>query len=110
MDLFDILNLKFPNSDFMRDIILQDDGQGPYIKEWNLNIDIPTQIDLDQWGIDLIPQYEFQQNKITNQPIYSQLDLIDLKSIRAIRENDQTRIADLESQAAALRAQLLPVT
>tara|TARA_Y100001938_G_C7802977_1_gene288016 strand:- start:45 stop:368 length:324 start_codon:yes stop_codon:yes gene_type:complete len=28
--------------DFMKDVILQDDGKGAYIKEWNLSIDKPT--------------------------------------------------------------------
>lgn len=42
-----------------------------------------------------------------NPPILAQLQLIDLKSIRALREGDTQRIADLESQAAALRLQLM---
>ena len=30
------------NVDFLEDVLLQDDGQGAYIKEWNLNIAQPT--------------------------------------------------------------------
>jgi len=35
--------------DFTKDVILQDDsnGQGPYIKEWNLSIAKPTDAQLD---------------------------------------------------------------
>ena len=33
--------------DFTTDVILQDDGQGAYIKEWNLSIAQPTQEQLD---------------------------------------------------------------
>ena len=35
--------------DFLKDVKLQDDsnGQGPYIKEWNLDIAQPTQAQLD---------------------------------------------------------------
>ena len=33
--------------DFLNDVILQDDGNGAYIKEWNLNIAQPTQAQLD---------------------------------------------------------------
>jgi hypothetical protein len=29
--------------DFLKDVLLQDDGQGAYIKEWNLDIAKPTQ-------------------------------------------------------------------
>jgi len=33
--------------DFTSDVILQDDGQGAYIKEWNLDIAKPTDAQLD---------------------------------------------------------------
>jgi hypothetical protein len=33
--------------DFLNDVLLQDDGQGAYIKEWNLDIAQPTQEQLD---------------------------------------------------------------
>ena len=38
--------------------------------------------------------------------IYAELDLIDRKSIRAIREGDATRVQEWEQQAQALRAEL----
>ena len=33
--------------DFLNDVILQNDGQGDYIKEWNLDIAKPTDAQLD---------------------------------------------------------------
>jgi hypothetical protein len=33
--------------DFLNDVLLQDDGKGAYIKEWNLPIAKPTQAQLD---------------------------------------------------------------
>jgi hypothetical protein len=33
--------------DFRKDVLLQDDGQGAYIKEWNLDIPKPTLAQLD---------------------------------------------------------------
>ena len=33
--------------DFLNDVKLQDDGNGAYIKEWNLDIAQPTQAQLD---------------------------------------------------------------
>ena len=33
--------------DFLNDVILQDDGNGAYIKEWNLDIAQPTTAQLD---------------------------------------------------------------
>ena len=35
------------NVDFLQDVLLQDDGQGAYIKEWNLDIAKPTTAQLD---------------------------------------------------------------
>ena len=33
--------------DFLNDVLLQDDGNGAYIKEWNLDIPKPTMAQLD---------------------------------------------------------------
>jgi hypothetical protein len=33
--------------DFLKDVLLQDDGQGAYIKKWNLDIAKPTMAQLD---------------------------------------------------------------
>jgi hypothetical protein len=33
--------------DFRKDVLLQDDGNGVYIKEWNLDIPKPTMAQLD---------------------------------------------------------------
>jgi hypothetical protein len=33
--------------DFLKDVKLQDDGKGAYIKEWNLDIAKPTDAQLD---------------------------------------------------------------
>lgn len=38
--------------------------------------------------------------------IHAELEALDRKSIRALREGDATRIADIESQAEALRVEL----
>ena len=39
--------------DFLKDVMLQDesDGNGPYIKEWNLDIAQPTSAQLDSYEI-----------------------------------------------------------
>ena len=45
--------------------------------------------------------------RTANEEIQSRLDAIDAKSIRALREGDVARVADLEAQADALRSQLV---
>ena len=42
-----------------------------------------------------------------NAPIYAKLDELDRKSIRALREGDAARVAQIEAQASALRATLV---
>jgi len=37
------------NVDFLKNVILQDDGQGAYIKEWNLNIAQPTSEQIESY-------------------------------------------------------------
>ena len=41
-----------------------------------------------------------------NAPILAQLEALDAKSVRPLREGDSIRVAQLEQQAAELRAQL----
>jgi hypothetical protein len=37
--------------DFRTDVLLQDDGNGAYIKEWNLDIPKPTIAQLEQYNV-----------------------------------------------------------
>ena len=49
--------------DFINDVKLQDDGQGAYIKEWNLDTAQPTQEQLDALEAQA---NEYEANLITN--------------------------------------------
>lgn len=107
-----LLQLKYPEINIIRDVKLCDYklGNGPEIQQWFLEgVSQPSQDDLDAWQSDLaiIAAYTAEQNAIINAPIIDQLDIIDAKSVRALRTNDTGRLADLESQAVALRAQLV---
>jgi hypothetical protein len=48
---------------FINDVMLQDDGQGAYIKEWNLDTPQPTQAQLDALETQAD---EYEANLITN--------------------------------------------
>jgi hypothetical protein len=117
MTIIDIIRLKYPNIQNVTYWYTKQDGSpldDPYdgLVWENTDIPMPSKADVTQWMQDalLTAQYTFAQNKIANQLIYSQLDAIDAKSIRPLRENDTQRLADLTAQAVALRAQLLPVS
>ena len=61
--------------------------------------------------IILNPNYEErkrqEEKEAKRQEILKQLDLLDLKSIRAIRANDQEYIAKYEAEAEELRKELM---
>ena len=42
------LKEQFPNVSFLKDIILQDDGNGPYIKYWGIGSSQPTEEEINQ--------------------------------------------------------------
>ena len=113
MNLSELLQLKYPNANFLHDILLSDhgDGNGPVISKWNLPDLQPTQEQLTQWTIELQPAYEAQQRNLQfsliNADLLMQLEAIDKRSIRALRENDTTKIEELNSQASALRSKLI---
>ena len=48
---------------FLKDVILQDDGQGAYIKEWNLEKTKPTNAQLNALETQA---NEYEQNLITS--------------------------------------------
>ena len=112
MNLSEVLHLKFPTANFLKDIKLCDHGlgNGIEIQEWNLQgVPQPSAGDIATWMADpaIIAAYTAQQNAIANAPIIAQLDAIDAKSIRALRTNDTVRLTGLENQAIELRAQLV---
>ena len=97
-------------------VVMQDiqDGNGPFIGIWAVpNVPQPTLDQITAWQNDptTLQKYTLQQNAIANAPIQTQLDAIDLQSIRALREPgtaSTTKLTNLTTQAATLRAQLLP--
>ena len=71
--------------DFKKDVILQDDsnGQGPYIKEWNLEIPKPTLEQLNSFE-DAANTYEANQQVIqTRRSLYGSIE----QQIEYITEN-----------------------
>lgn len=61
MHLSEILKLKFTNIDFLNQVILRDEGAGPYIHKWDLSLGpCPTDEDLAKWAIELAPVKELE--------------------------------------------------
>jgi hypothetical protein len=54
--------------DFLKDVILQDDGNGAYIKEWNLDIAQPTEAQLNALETQA-NDYEYNQGQIQKRQI-----------------------------------------
>ena len=56
--------------DFLTDVLLQDDGNGAYIKEWNLDIAKPTQAQLDALDAQAQTYENNQQIIATRKSLY----------------------------------------
>lgn len=71
MNIQDILKTKYKNVDFIKDIILQDDGQGVYIKEWNIPNEVkPDRATLDQWAIEVQAEFKAQEKQHLRKEAY----------------------------------------
>lgn len=68
MPLNEIIKAKFPDVDFMRQVILQDDGKGAYIAQWGLDSPQPTDDDLVNWSNELETSYKQQEAVAVNFP------------------------------------------
>ena len=83
--------------DFRTDVKLQDDGNGAYIKEWNLDIPKPTMAQLDTYEAqaNIIEQNEVI--KATRKNLYGPLD----KQLEEIYDNGvdswKARIAQIKT-------------
>ena len=99
MNISEILRLKFPDANFMNQIVLQDDGQGVYIKKWDYpgHPEIPTEEELKQWEQEMIPvkaELEVIQNRREEYPpIGDQLDAL-LKYFEHKRSNGEDLMPD----------------
>ena len=56
--------------DLLNDVILQDDGQGAYIKEWNLDIPKPTMAQLDAFEAQATTYENNQRIIATRKSLY----------------------------------------
>jgi len=60
--------------DFTKDVKLKDDGQGPYIKEWNLSIAKPTNAQLDALDAQATTYENNQKIIATRKQLYGPWD------------------------------------
>ena len=83
--------------DFLKDVKLQDDGQGPYIKEWNLDIAQPTQAQLDALEAQATTYENNQKIIATRKQLYGPWD----KQLEEIYDNGidswKARIAQIKA-------------
>ena len=83
--------------DFLNDVLLQDDGQGAYIKEWNLDIAKPTDAQLNSYET-AANIYESNQQVIqTRKSLYGTIE----QQIEYITENGieawQTKVQQIKT-------------
>jgi hypothetical protein len=71
MNLYLVIKTLYPNSKPFKDYVLMDNGQGPFIYEWNLPDTQPTQEELEAY-------WNGHQQEIldANKPPLSELDIL----------------------------------
>jgi hypothetical protein len=69
--------------DFRTDVLLQDDGNGAYIKEWNLDIAKPTMAQLDAFEAQATTYENNEKIKATRKALYGPWD----KQLEEIYDN-----------------------
>jgi hypothetical protein len=83
--------------DFRKDVLLQDDGQGAYIKEWNLDIPKPTLAQLDAFEAEATTYENNQRIKQTRKSLYGAWE----KQLEEIYDNGmdswKARIAQIKA-------------
>jgi hypothetical protein len=81
---------------FLKDVILQDDGNGAYIKEWNLDIPKPTLAQLDAFEAQATTVENNQRIIATRKSLYGAWD----KQLEEIYDNGidswKARIANIK--------------
>jgi hypothetical protein len=82
--------------DFLNEVILQDDGNGAYIKEWNLNIAQPTLAQLDAFEAQATTVENNQRIIATRKSLYGAWE----KQLEEIYDNGidswKARIANIK--------------
>jgi hypothetical protein len=83
--------------DFSKDVLLQDDGKGAYIKEWNLDIAKPTIAQLDAFEAEATTYENNQKIIATRKSLYGAWE----KQLEEIYDNGmdswKARIAQIKA-------------
>jgi hypothetical protein len=83
--------------DFLKDALLQDDGNGAYIKEWNLDIPKPTMAQLDSFEAEATTVENNQKIIATRKSLYGAWE----KQLEEIYDNGmdswKARIAQIKA-------------
>ena len=99
MSISEILSLKYPNEINNREIIIQDDGNGAYIKKWNVpNVSKPTKAQILAMANDpeIKNAQSIRQRKSEYGSVEDQLDMLywDMKNNTSNWMNKVTRIKE----------------
>jgi|SRR6056300_698190 hypothetical protein len=82
--------------DFMKDVLLQDDGSGPYIKEWNIDgVAKPTDAQLDSYDTAADLEDVLYSVRVKRDKLIAETDYLAL--------SDQTLSTEMTTYRQALR-------
>lgn len=81
MQLFQAITHLFPGAASERDFVLQDDGAGPYIAQWNLAAPVPSQEDLEGAWAAHLEATKWDGVRVLRAPLLTEADVAYNKAV-----------------------------
>ena len=85
------------------DFVLQDDGNGAYIKEWLSSADIPTVAEIEAAHIEWQAEYDAQEYARNRKSEYPSLDELIIALWEGVVEERMAAVTKLEAKRQAVK-------
>jgi len=87
-----------------KDFVLQDDGNGTYIKDWNSSSDKPTTADIEAAHVAWQAEYDTQEYSRKRAAAYPSIDDITVALWEGVVEERMQAVTQLEIKRQAVKA------
>ena len=110
MNLPELLQLKFSNLGLTSQVIIQDDGNGPYIKKWDEALGPkPDQATLTQWELEVKDKYDLEQVRQQRKEEYNNqgvtIEALTVALWEKLANNNSTEFDSLQAKREAIKQQ-----
>lgn len=106
MTLPELLQLKYPTINLMKDCVLADRGEGPFIQEWTfLDIPQPTNDDIAQWTKEFQSAYDLKQINDARQAAYPPKEDLIVALWERVVEGNVSATDDIQAARESVKAE-----